>query len=454
QEVFRWCLNQKGIESVHNPYLFIPSNRYVTTNELKATLSTEDYDSEFRKVKNTNALGSSNMMKLSTLFFSNIRRKSEENGDLKQFVNNPIYLKVNEYLSKIDYRFELVLLDRSKNVYELNLIKGSQKLDLASSSSGEREILNFISGILSLKIENGLIIIDEPEIHLHPIWQKLLLTLIYDLKDEYDIQFIFASHSGTFITYNSLKDIFRIYKDDDNSSRIIKPDEVIAEKDLIHMINTTNNNLLFFADIVILVEGIADKIIFEKILWKVKMDLSLDLEVVIVNVNGKNWFARYQNLLNVFEIQNFVIADFDYLIELSELTLSDLYIVDDIKIDRDVFRNKNSEDGKTLINQLENFIKEDSKEELEEFLVYLKSYRKKLKNFTDEENQRVNNEISKLETSVNTFILRDGEIEDYTITRGGKISSALSQVKDDEFSAWVDSEKFKYLERIIKKICT
>lgn len=60
-------------------------------------------------------------------------------------------------------------------------------------SSGEIELLSFAGWIILNDFDGGLLVIDEPELHLHPQWQKQMLPALRELAP--NAQFIVASHS-------------------------------------------------------------------------------------------------------------------------------------------------------------------------------------------------------------------------------------------------------------------
>jgi predicted ATP-dependent endonuclease of OLD family len=64
-----------------------------------------------------------------------------------------------------------------------------------SLSSGEKQILLFLGEIRRRLRPGGLLLIDEPELHLHPRWQRLLVQALTDLCKAYDAQMILTTHS-------------------------------------------------------------------------------------------------------------------------------------------------------------------------------------------------------------------------------------------------------------------
>ncbi len=75
--------------------------------------------------------------------------------------------------------------------------KNNYEIDLGTFSTGEKQIIYRV-GYLLKELENldgAIILIDEPEISLHPKWQKKYVQFLMDVFAGLDIQFIIATHS-------------------------------------------------------------------------------------------------------------------------------------------------------------------------------------------------------------------------------------------------------------------
>lgn len=69
-------------------------------------------------------------------------------------------------------------------------------IDLSEASSGEQQIISSVFGILSVIESNSLLLIDEPEISLHPKWQLQFLGLLENVLIGYDgCHVIVSTHS-------------------------------------------------------------------------------------------------------------------------------------------------------------------------------------------------------------------------------------------------------------------
>jgi predicted ATPase len=108
--------------------------------------------------------------------------------DFKNYKNNTEFS--NDY-ETIKLLMELDLVSSP----ELDIVKDSS-FSINYASSGELHILYTFISILSSIEQNSLILIDEPEISLHPNWQIKYIPFLQEFFKEYNsCHFIIASHS-------------------------------------------------------------------------------------------------------------------------------------------------------------------------------------------------------------------------------------------------------------------
>ncbi len=104
-----------------------------------------------------------------------------------------------QYLSSLELLSEYDLIELTDVIFS----KSESNLDflLSQASSGELSILFTMSSIAG-EIENGsLVLIDEPELSLHPEWQLNFLSLLTDIFSNYtNCHFIIATHSPNIIS--------------------------------------------------------------------------------------------------------------------------------------------------------------------------------------------------------------------------------------------------------------
>lgn len=90
---------------------------------------------------------------------------------------------------------EAELVDRQEGaLVDLAVMQGNERIcSVDQLSSGEIEVLVFEQWIILNEIQAGLLLIDEPELHLHASWQATILPALRDLAPR--IQILAATHS-------------------------------------------------------------------------------------------------------------------------------------------------------------------------------------------------------------------------------------------------------------------
>lgn len=126
--------------------------------------------------------------------FSEIEDKTNNIGKIiitKKLEN--IYKKLNSICSGY-------MIESNKNTNDFSYRFNNKELDIKNLSAGLKTfvILKTLleKGILE---ENGVIILDEPEIHLHPAWQIIFAELIVLIQKEFNMHILLNTHSPYFL---------------------------------------------------------------------------------------------------------------------------------------------------------------------------------------------------------------------------------------------------------------
>ncbi|EFE87791.1 AAA family ATPase [Fusobacterium periodonticum] len=126
--------------------------------------------------------------------FSKIEDKTNNIGKIiitKKLEN--IYKKLNNVCSGN-------IIESNKNTNDFSYKLNNKELDIKNLSAGLKTfvILKTLleKGILE---ENGIIILDEPEIHLHPAWQVIFAELIVLIQKEFNMHILLNTHSPYFL---------------------------------------------------------------------------------------------------------------------------------------------------------------------------------------------------------------------------------------------------------------
>ena len=434
-------------------YLYFPPHRE-SQNSSEIDISSNFYDSLVNYSLSTSNRTIS-LIDASLSYFAEkkvkYQQEAEYEGYLEKYNNDPEVRMVTEYLSRLGYSWKIKPINH--NLYELALNKGEREFTIDQSSSGETEILNFLLGIFAFNIKNGIIIIDEPELHLHPTWQSVIMELFIELSEITGNQFILATHSAVFVNKRTINNVIRVYSGDDGYSNVVKFDKnsIDNSKDILHIINSHNNEKMFFADKVVLVEGIKDKIVLEALIqiFENKSDI-----IEVLEVHGKHNFGKYRLFLDSLNVKNYIISDLDYILDICDnINIKDLFRTNYKKIDKSVFDEcKKSLDCKTLSECLEKAIETESLGDLKIFWNYVRSRFNNLKPNIGQEDKDMIMSYIEDKYSENLFILKNGEIEYYLPDDQKSLESTIKLMKQENIGTWLQDKKVGELLEIIEII--
>ena len=151
---------------------------------------------------------------LATNVFSENENSVISEIKVKKKLNN-IYQKLNSILSG-----EILENKNSKFVYR----KNGEDIDLKNLSTGLKTfaIIKMLLQNGTLE-ENGTIILDEPEIHLHPEWQLKFAELIVLLQKEFGMHILLTTHSPYFL--NAIEVFSERHKIDDKCKYYVAENE-------------------------------------------------------------------------------------------------------------------------------------------------------------------------------------------------------------------------------------
>lgn len=107
-------------------------------------------------------------------------------NEIQSFITN-IFSTLNLSFtpSRIDYK--------NKKVFFKN--EAGEEFEINSLSTGEKTLLSKVLHLYMDEIKDTVILIDEPELSLHPSWQNRILSLYENFAKEKNCQIILATHS-------------------------------------------------------------------------------------------------------------------------------------------------------------------------------------------------------------------------------------------------------------------
>jgi hypothetical protein len=166
-------------------------------------------------------------------------------------------------------------------------------LPIGSQSSGLLHLTLFAFSLLAIAQRPGsILLVDEPELSLHPQPQKALLRSLQSLPN----QFLLASHSATLLDRADARHLVRLSRGG-GKVKASRPSKLTAsEAARLARFTTAENTEAFFARAVILVEGQSDKYALEAVAAKKKRNLDAD-GVTIVTMRGAGGISTFLALL-------------------------------------------------------------------------------------------------------------------------------------------------------------
>jgi putative ATP-dependent endonuclease of OLD family len=199
-----------------------------------------------------------------------------------------------------------------------------------------------------------------------------------------------------------------------------------GKQSLVRMINSQNNERLFFADRVVLVEGISDRLVLESLIDNACNRFNSSLAVEIIEVGGKNNFSDYEVILKGLLTPTFTVADRDYLTIIGSASSRELFTSDVRKQWEVLTADKKSTDRGSTISNLASAISSGDLGELKRFWEYFTARRQALKDPLNPAQEAVlENDLSRLRND-NVFVLRRGEIESGGSGSSDRFSSLIS----------------------------
>ena len=227
-ESFSYCeandpLREKHIE-IKNKLDILPKVIYVPTEinfqkmDVASTTLVQEY--KFINIVNTNLIKDIPSYIATKMISAMLKNKNEKVGDVQKKVFNEIN-EIFENLS-IDVKVEDISQD-GRNITLFTNSSGDE-FDINELSSGEKQLFLRTLAIKMLNPENSIILIDEPELSLHPKWQQRIVDVYRKIGK--NNQVIIATHSPHILGSVKKENIMLLDKDGEGKIVIKTGDEL------------------------------------------------------------------------------------------------------------------------------------------------------------------------------------------------------------------------------------
>ena len=209
---------------------------------------------------------------------------------------------------------------QSVNEAFIQIIKDNYPVTIEQTASGLYEILFLLTAVIG---ESGkILLLDEPELHLHPTMQKRILDLLSESGTRERNQIVLVTHSPYFVSAGEIESTWR-FTTTPEGTRVHNIGKALSnlksqEKGKFAVkLSIADVRSLLFSRGVVLVEGPSDKIVVEHVdrfLSKKEKGANLDEnEWAILDIGGKESLPSFIILCRMLDVPNLAILDYDAL---------------------------------------------------------------------------------------------------------------------------------------------
>ena len=297
----------------YNTFSLQTSLRSNPTNQLREIRRDSSYRSSHDQSGSEPAIFDIVKLKLGEKYLNFLKGKKDI-YEAKDAVNKMKMVNcINNKLKLLNLKFYIELTDLITWSYEFRFYDTKNERDLGdinNLSAGQKSIIHLIFEAYGRDdVKGGLVIIDEPEIHLHYQFQFEYLKILENLADEQGVQYIIVTHSEGFISNKTIEHVKRFSLDEGRNSVVCAPDIREDQKKLIEILNNTWAARVLFLDRVLLVEGQDDEYFFRAAIKKLQPDLSRN--ITVYGVRGKDSISSFKSFFESFGLKVYVIKDLD-----------------------------------------------------------------------------------------------------------------------------------------------
>lgn len=227
-----------------------------------------------------------------------------------------VYIKIAERLSVLFKRHIYLRWDSGnmKVFFEKN--DGRGEYSVAAEASG---LINIISILAALYDEEVFfLLVDEPEVSLHPQLQAFLLREMKVAVKEYGKTIVLSTHSIDFISVNSIEDVGHlVFFSENNKPKQVSADnpELKSKKlgDFLQRLGHSYKNG-FFANRILLIEGASDLVICNYLAERLGYNIDVS-GTQIVPTDGKGQFPVAVKFFRIINKDVSILTDLDGFID-------------------------------------------------------------------------------------------------------------------------------------------
>ena len=231
-----------------------------------------------------------------------------------------VFIKVAERLSVLFKRQVSLRWDEGNLKVFVSRTGAKNEYSVALEASGLVNVISILAAVYDPDIE--FLLIDEPEVSLHPQLQAYLLREIREACDLTSKTVVLSTHSQEMVSIGRTEDICRyVFFSEGKMPLQMKPEEEVLKSSKLQEFLWRMGEVYkigFFAKKVLLIEGVSDLILCKAISRK----LSLAIDVAgcqIIPVDGKGQFPIVAKLFLALGKEVSILTDLDGLLDDAEV---------------------------------------------------------------------------------------------------------------------------------------
>ena len=149
----------------------------------------------------------------------------EENLTMKE-VTNKVINEINDIFNILELDVKLKGFSKDEKTLPIFENSAGEEFDINDLSSGEKQLFLRTLSIKMLEPKNSIILIDEPELSLHPKWQQRIVEVYKNIGE--NNQIILATHSPHILGSVSNENIFILYRNENGKIEAKTGDELYS----------------------------------------------------------------------------------------------------------------------------------------------------------------------------------------------------------------------------------
>ena len=149
----------------------------------------------------------------------------EEDLTMKE-ITNKVVNEINDIFNILELDVKLKGFSKDERTIPIFENSAGEEFDINDLSSGEKQLFLRTLSIKMLEPDNSIILIDEPELSLHPKWQQRIIEVYKNIGK--NNQIIVATHSPHILGSVSNENIFILYRNENGKIEAKTGDELYS----------------------------------------------------------------------------------------------------------------------------------------------------------------------------------------------------------------------------------